>query len=170
MLTSRLTVEVWWCSNANQAGTLLPVCLSTLPTAVEANEAHGQSFSDFYGEFSFRLRHSFASAKFKKKERKKERKTSSIPTSCSPLRGHRFLGPTHETIAQQFCKKSYLNLACVAEGGVVYHQKKGGRKRAVSPQCEVRLKMATADFAIMRLTAQPHWKICIFFQTWRQKF
>ena len=27
-----------------------------------------------------------------------------------------------------------------------------------------------ADFAIMRLTAQPHHKICIFFQTWRQKF
>ena len=41
-------------------------------------------------------------------------------------------------------------------------EKKGGRKRAVSPQCEVRLKMATADFAIMRLTAQPHCKICIF--------
>ena len=41
-------------------------------------------------------------------------------------------------------------------------QKKGGRKRAVSPQSEVRLKMATADFAIMRLTAQPHCKICIF--------
>ena len=50
------------------------------------------------------------------------------------------------------------------KGGVVDRppKKKGGRKRAVSPQCEVRLKMATADFAIMRLTAQPHCKICIF--------
>ena len=33
----------------------------------------------------------------------------------------------------------------VREGGVVYRQKKGGgRKRAVTAQCEVRLKMATA--------------------------
>ena len=71
MLTSRLTVEAWWCSNANQAGTLLPVCLSTLPTAVDANEAHGQSFAIFCGESSFRLTNSFASAKFKKKERGK---------------------------------------------------------------------------------------------------
>ena len=46
-LTSRLTVEVWRCSKANQAGTLLPVCLSTLPTAVDANEAHGQRFADY---------------------------------------------------------------------------------------------------------------------------
>ena len=30
------------------------------------------------------------------------------------------------------------------KGGVVYRQKKGRRKRAVSAQCEVRLKMATA--------------------------
>ena len=51
----------------------------------------------------------------------------------------------------------------VKEGGVVYRQKKGGRKRAVSPQCEVRLKMATADVAIMRLTAQPHCKNLYFF-------
>ena len=55
-----------------------------------------------------------------------------------------------------------LACCCLSRGGVVYRQKKGGRKRAVSPQCEVRLKMATADFAIMRLTAQPHCKICIF--------
>ena len=46
----------------------------------------------------------------------------------------------------------------------------GGRKRAVSPQCEVRLKMATADFAIMRLTAQPHCKICIFFKRGAKNF
>ena len=31
------------------------------------------------------------------------------------------------------------------QGGVVYRQKKRGRKHAVSPQCEVRLKMATAE-------------------------
>ena len=49
-----------------------------------------------------------------------------------------------------------------SKGVLCTAKKKGGRKRAVSPQCEVRLKMATADFAIMRLTAQPHCKICIF--------
>ena len=49
-------------------------------------------------------------------------------------------------------------------------KKKGGRKRAVSPQCEVRLKMAMADFAIMRLTAQPHCKICIFFKRGAKNF
>ena len=56
-----------------------------------------------------------------------------------------------------------LSSACIK--GVLCTAKKkrgGGRKRAVSPQCEVRLKMATADFAIMRLMAQPHCKICVF--------
>ena len=55
-------------------------------------------------------------------------------------------------------------LHCVVfrKGVLCTAKKKVGRKRAVSPQCEVRLKMATADFAIMRLTAQPHCKICIF--------
>ena len=54
----------------------------------------------------------------------------------------------------------------------MYRQKKGGggRKHAVSPQCEVRLKMTTADFEIMRLTAQPHCKICIFFKPGAKNF
>ena len=63
--------------------------------------------------------------------------------------------------------------SCLPRGCCVPPIKKGGRKRAVSPQCEVRLKMATADFAIMRLTrmtAQPHFAEFVFFQTWRQKF
>ena len=55
-------------------------------------------------------------------------------------------------------------MANVRKGVLCTAKKRGGRKRAVSPQCEVRLKMATADFAIMRLTAQPHCKICIFFK------
>ena len=60
---------------------------------------------------------------------------------------------------------------CTRQGGVVYRQKKrGGGERAVSPQCEVRLKMATADFTIMRLTAQPHCKICIIFKRGAKNF
>ena len=63
-----------------------------------------------------------------------------------------------------FCELTQTRGCCVPP------KKKGGRKRAVSPQCEVRLKMATADFAIMRLTAQPHCKICIFFKRGAKNF
>ena len=51
--------------------------------------------------------------------------------------------------------------------------KKGGRKRAVSAQCEVRLKMATAG--LRQISRSCAWwlsrikKIVFFFQTWRQK-
>ena len=64
--------------------------------------------------------------------------------------------------------------APVDKGVLCTAKKKGGgggeRKRAVSPQCEVCLKMATADFAIMRLTAQAHCKICIFFKRGAKNF
>ena len=62
------------------------------------------------------------------------------------------------------------NFLCIYKGVLCTANKKGGRKRAVSPQCEVRLKMATADFAIMRLTAQPHCKTCIFFKLGAKNF
>ena len=80
------------------------------------------------------------------------------------------------TSTQNFWKKkrakailTFASVVCSIRG-VVYRQKKGGRKRVVSPQCEVRLKMATADFAIMRLTAQPHCKICISFKRGAKNF
>ena len=81
-------------------------------------------------------------------------------------------GPTARTITSvsaQRCTGSQHSLGTI-RGCCVPPIKKGGRKRAVSSQCEVRLKMATADFAIMRLTAQPHCKICIFFKRGAKNF
>ena len=49
-----------------------------------------------------------------------------------------------------FIGSNHVSVGCIR--GCCVPPKKGGRKRAVPPQCEVRLKMATADFAIMRLT------------------
>ena len=54
----------------------------------------------------------------------------------------------------------------VYQGGVVYRQKKGGRKRAVSPQCEVRLKMATAEPACGRPNHRKSYAMLCGWATW----
>ena len=60
--------------------------------------------------------------------------------------------------------------AQVQQGGVVCRQKKGGRKSAVTAQCEVRLKMATAGLRQISRSCSVASQNLYFFRTWRQKF
>ena len=119
MLTSRLRVGVWRCSNANQADTLVPVWLPTLPTAVDANEAHGQSITVFLRWVFLQVDPYFRLGEVQK-ERKKEKCPHYQPLGfvlCSHLRGHWFIG-TRLSISFETLSKDLLilNLASFAAG------------------------------------------------------
>ena len=82
------------------------------PRQLTRTKHTARAWQIFCGELSFRLTHSFASVKFKKKE-----KMSSIPTPwfvlCSPLRGHRFIGTrspiSFETLSKELFEPGLLS-------------------------------------------------------------
>ena len=72
-----------------------------------------------------------------------------------------------------FDKQICLHLNGLWQGGVVYHQKKrggGGRKRAVSAQCEVRLKMAGAEPAWGKPNHRESYALLSGWATWSRFF
>ena len=119
MLTCRLRVEVLQCSNAIQADTLVVYWYACplFPRQLTRTKHSAGASQIFCLGTSFWLTHSFALAKFKKKERKKEKM---FPT-LTPTLGLFFVVPfvvidSLEPSGMRHCPKSYLNLACFAAG------------------------------------------------------